>query len=94
MTRSDFKKLSEARITDAKVLLGARRFDAAYYLAGYPVECAIKAYIAKQIRKYQFPEGSEKAKQIYTHTLKDLMKVAGLSDQFQKLARLGNSWVD
>ena len=76
------------------MLLGARRFDAAYYLAGYSVECAIKAYIAKQIRKYQFPEGSEKAKQIYTHTLKDLIEVAGLSDQFQKLARLGNSWVD
>lgn len=62
-------------------------------LAGYPVECAIKAYIAKQIRKCQFPEGSEKAKQNYTHNLKDLIKVAGLSDQFQKLARLGNSWM-
>ncbi len=84
MTRSDFKKLSEARITDAKVLLGARRFDAAYYLAGYSVECAIKAYITKQIRKYQFPEGPEKVRKIYTHNLEDLIKVVELSDQFQK----------
>ena len=28
MTRDDFKKLSEARLTDAKVLPAARRFDA------------------------------------------------------------------
>lgn len=48
------------------------------------MECAIKAYIAEQIRKYQFPEDPEKARKIYTHNLEDLIKVAELSDQFQK----------
>jgi HEPN domain-containing protein len=84
VTRDDFRKLSEARLTGAKVLLGARRFDAAYYLAGYAVECAIKAYIAKQTRKYQFPEGPERARKIYTHDIEELIKVAKLSGELDK----------
>jgi len=31
-------------------------FDGAYYLAGYAVECAIKACIAKGTRRYEFPD--------------------------------------
>ena len=31
-------------------------WDAAYYMIGYCVECALKACIAKQIRRFDFPD--------------------------------------
>ncbi len=35
MNRADLQRLANDRIADAKVLLAARRWTAAYYLAGY-----------------------------------------------------------
>lgn len=47
MNRSDFQDLAQIRLAEAAALLQAERFDGAYYLAGYAVECALKACIAK-----------------------------------------------
>jgi hypothetical protein len=49
----------------------------AFYLAGYSIECAFKACIAKQVRRYDFPDRAtvEKSRK---HDLKDLAKTAGL----------------
>jgi hypothetical protein len=47
MNRAELQRLAKERISDAKVLLAARHWSAAYYLAGYAVECALKACIAK-----------------------------------------------
>src|SRR5690242_7885063 len=49
---TDFKKLAEIRMAEARTLLKARHYDGAYYLAGYAVECALKACIAKRTKKY------------------------------------------
>jgi len=46
------------RLKDAEVLLQKGRNEAAYYLAGYAVECALKACIAKQTKRHEFPTGS------------------------------------
>lgn len=43
LSRSDFQRLADVRIAEAKVLLDAGMWDGAYYLAGYAVECALKA---------------------------------------------------
>src|SRR5258706_177764 len=43
MNRFDLQKMAEERIADAAALLDAKRFQAAYYLCGYAVECALKA---------------------------------------------------
>jgi HEPN domain-containing protein len=47
MTRKDLQKLAAIRLKEAKLLLAANAPDGAYYLAGYAVECALKACIAK-----------------------------------------------
>jgi HEPN domain-containing protein len=47
MNRTDFQELAEERLEDARPLLDAGRFSGAYYLAGYAVECALQACIAR-----------------------------------------------
>ena len=56
------------------MLLKAGHFSGAYYLAGYSVECALKACIAKQTARYDFPDKS-KANDSFVH---DLKKLAGV----------------
>jgi HEPN domain-containing protein len=79
MNRHDLQQLAEDRIEDARVLLDAGRWSAAYYLAGYSIECALKACIAKQTNLHDFPD-KDKAFRAYTHSLAALIKVALLHD--------------
>ena len=60
--------------------------DGAYYLAGYAVECALKACIAKETKRYEFPE-KERVVSSYSHKLQDLVKVAGLEQALAGLVR-------
>lgn len=76
MNRADFQKLAEHRLEESKALLAAGFPDGAYYLAGYAIECALKACIAKQTKEHDFPEkGSGK---YYSHDLEDLLGFAKL----------------
>ena len=79
MNRDDFQRLAETRLEDAKALLKAGRFDAAYYLGGYAVECALKVCIAKATRRGEFPD-KKKVDSSYTDNLRELMKVARLDE--------------
>jgi hypothetical protein len=90
--RKDFKSLTELRIADAKVLLANRRGQAAYYLAGYAVECALKACIARKTRRFQFPPKTEEVRRIYSHKLEDLLDAAGLKDQRDKELKLNRAF--
>ncbi len=76
MNRLTFQQLAENRLLDAKALFEAGRFDAAYYQAGYVVECALKACIAKKTREHDFPP--KDAGKYYTHDLKVLFEGADL----------------
>ena len=67
-------------MADARVLLDNGRFVGAYYVLGYAVECALKACIAKQIRRYDFPD-RKLANDSYTHDLESLLGTAGLRHQ-------------
>jgi hypothetical protein len=60
--------------------------DGAYYLAGYAVECALKACIAKETKRYDFPD-KERAVSSYSHKLQALVKVAGLEQALAGLVR-------
>ena len=51
--------------------------DGAYYLAGYCVECALKACIAKFTERHDFPD-KKRADVSYTHSLRNLLVVARL----------------
>ncbi len=79
MNRSDLKKLTAMRLSDAKALLATRKNNAgAYYVAGYAVECAIKACIAKQRKQYEFPPTKEYVGRCYVHRATTLIDVANL----------------
>ena len=77
MNRSDLKKLALTRLREAKVLLLNGEYSGAYYLAGYVVECGLKACIAKQTKRFDFPD-RKTVVDSYTHDLSVLVRVAGL----------------
>jgi HEPN domain-containing protein len=77
VNRSDLQILSRVRLAEAKTLLSAGRPDGAYYLAGYAVECALKACIARGTKRHDFPE-KKNVDASHTHSLKDLVRVANL----------------
>ena len=78
MNRADFKRLAQLRVREAKALLDARNYAGAYYLAGYAIECALKARIARQTKRFDFPPDVGKIKDMYTHDLTKLLKSADL----------------
>jgi len=78
MTRAHFKKIAKTRLAEAKVLYRKEKYSGAYYLAGYCIECSLKACIAKKVKKSEFPPAPEVVKEIYTHNLTKLIKSAGL----------------
>jgi hypothetical protein len=77
--RREFQELAKVRLKEATALLRLELFDGAYYLAGYAVECALKACIAKGTRRYEFPD-KRKVESSHSHNLRDLVRVAGLDD--------------
>jgi HEPN domain-containing protein len=81
VTRTELQRLAIERINDAKVLLGARRWSAAYYLAGYAVEAGLKACIAKLKKSDEFPDKNF-AEKCWTHNLTQLLVLAGLNSAF------------
>lgn len=73
MNRNDFQRLAKARAKDAKALLYAKRYQAAYYLAGLAVECALKSCIASKTRRFEFHDLA-KARASHVHDLAQLAK--------------------
>ena len=77
------------RLADARALLATGANDAgAYYLAGYAVECALKASIAKAwnarlrtIGEFPYPDFGDTSftkQNYYSHRIRELVKLAGL----------------
>jgi HEPN domain-containing protein len=83
MNRTDLQRLSNARIREAKVLLKASEFSGAYYLAGYAIECALKACFAKAVRRHDFPDRISSRK-VFTHSLVELIDLAFLKAELDK----------
>jgi len=81
LTRPELQRLANERIADAKALLAARRWAAADYLAGYAVEAALKACIAKLMKAEEFPDKNF-AEKCWTHNLVQLLGVAELKADF------------
>ena len=96
MKRKDLQTLAETRLLEAQVLFQNRKFDGAYYLAGYAIECAIKACVARKTQRFDFPDKGL-ATQVYTHDLTELLKPAGLAqilkEEFRTDPALEVKWV-
>ncbi len=80
VNRLEWQQLAERWLVDAKVLLDAHRWSAAYYLAGYAAECALKACILKRLVAEAEVIFEEKrfSERCWTHSTEELVKLAGL----------------
>ena len=76
VNRADFQHLADVRIAEAHTLLTlpTPMPDGAYYLAGYAVECALKACIAKMYGPEQWPEKQFVA-DCHTHEILKLVRL-------------------
>ena len=110
---SDYIKVAPKRLRDAERLLehgeleagqpgaGHRHLRGALYLAGYAVECALKAYIISRCPGEQrFSDVVERRRQAgedldrrdLAHNLRLLLRTAGLADEVEADPLLRESW--
>jgi HEPN domain-containing protein len=85
MNRNDFRELARTRRKEARLLLRHGCYEGAYYLAGYVIECALKACIAKGTKRHDFPD-KKKVTESYTHDLVRLVGTAGLESDLDQQA--------
>jgi hypothetical protein len=90
VNRTEFQQLAEVRIEEAAVLLAAGKWDGAYYMAGYAVECGLKACIAKRTVAESFPPDRKFVEGCYSHNLPQLRGLADLNDLFDTDAPHGS----
>jgi HEPN domain-containing protein len=80
VNRVQWQQFAEKWLVDAKVSLDDRRWHAAYYLAGYAVECGLKACIL--VRLTATPEvifeNRKFGENCWTHNVMELVKLADL----------------
>jgi hypothetical protein len=80
VNRVQWQQLATRWLADAKTLLDDHRWSAAYYLAGYAVECGLKACVLARVAAtpeviFDDRKFSEKC---FTHNVLELVKHAGL----------------
>lgn len=68
-------ELAEAKLVDARLLLGAGRAANAYYLAGYAVELMLKAIVSARFRTDTLPDRAVST-QVFVHDLRKLINLA------------------
>ena len=91
MNRIELQRLSKMRLKEAKLLLANGFPSGAYYLAGYAIECALKACIAKNSRRHDFPDKKFVVRS-HTHDLKELIKLAQIGSSLELDSRMQPSW--
>ena|ERR1051325_7653935 len=83
----ELRKIAKARLLDATALLKAKRYDGAYYLAGYAIELALKARICRTLKWSGFPESAQDFKglqSIKTHDLEILLRFSGIESRLKQ----------
>jgi len=95
MNRIGFQEIAGIRLRESKALLDAGFPDGAYYMAGYAVECALKACIAKRTQEHDFPE--KDSHKYYSHDLENLFGLAKLNNEWDEAKRanpaLNANWI-
>jgi HEPN domain-containing protein len=80
--RATLQQLAELRLSEARLLLANGLPSGAYYLAGYAIECALKAIIAADFRANEIPD-PKYVRDIYTHDLSALFRLAELEQELE-----------
>jgi HEPN domain-containing protein len=91
--RREFQKLARIRLSDARALINSGNLEGAYHLTGLAVECALKACIAKNTKRNDFPPNLNSTRDIYSHDLSKLLTVAKLQTALDA-ERRGNAALD
>jgi hypothetical protein len=80
LDRQHFQQLTQLRIEDAEELLSKSRWSAAYYLAGYALECALKSCALARLEQNIDVFFADKKYQLdcWTHDLEKLVRKAEL----------------
>ncbi len=80
MDRLQWQQLGERWLIDAKSLLDDHRWSAAYYAAGYAVECGLKACVLARVAATPEVIFEERkfSERCWTHSAEELVKLAGL----------------
>jgi len=91
ISKNDLISLSAIRLREAKLLLDGGEYSGAYYIAGYSVELALKACIAKNFRADALPDKTF-VKDIYDkgHDLEKLIGLAGLKIELDKEVKINS----
>lgn len=68
---TELTNLARSRLDEARALFDVKKYDAAYYLAGYAVELAIKAKICQIFKWPEFPPSPQIPK--YCKDISDIL---------------------
>jgi HEPN domain-containing protein len=83
VNRQEARQLADEWIIDAELLLNAGRWHAAYYLAGYALQCALKACVLANVERTGIIFHDKRfAEKCFTHDLDVLMRAAELQAEF------------
>lgn len=78
-TSRQYRVLAERYSADSQILLEAKRWSTTYYLAGFSVECALKACATRRIPAKSIPDKKWLLNKFFTHDLNHLLACAGLN---------------
>jgi HEPN domain-containing protein len=83
--RLQWQQFAERWLVDAKAMLSAHRWAAAYYVSGYAVECGLKACIMArlEIAPQVIFKDRKFSERCWTHSFLELFKLADLEDSFK-----------
>ncbi len=83
VNQAELRQMANERIKDAKALIDGKRWEFAYYAAGYAVECALKSCVlARMIYAGRvFDDDVKKVDDCRTHEFLKLIQIAGLRDE-------------
>ncbi len=92
LNRQQFQRLTDERLADAEILFAAQRWSGAYYLAGYAVECALKACVLAYIEAHMEVLFSTRryVEDCWSHDINKLVKPAGLEKQLELATTSGD----
>jgi HEPN domain-containing protein len=82
VAKGDLEKLADAKLRDAQILFNNERWANSYYLAGYALELALKACVAKQFQAETIPD-RKFVIAIHTHQYAALIGLAGLTAELR-----------
>ena len=83
LMRDQLKSIAVMRLREARVLLDTENYSGAYYLCGYAVECGLKACIAKETKRFEFPD-KKFTNDCHTHNLENLVNLSGLKAELKR----------